>query len=60
MKPEKCFCIKVNRLDFVFLTLHISHNFRYHISHNLYNDNIEKESLAKFFELKEACRDYFL
>ena len=25
MKPEECFCAKLNHIDFVFLTLHISH-----------------------------------
>ena len=23
---RECFCVKVNRLEFIFLTLHISHN----------------------------------
>ena len=26
MKPEEYFCVKVNRLEFVLFTLHISHN----------------------------------
>ena len=25
MKPEECLCVKVNRLDFVFLAFHITH-----------------------------------
>ena len=47
MKPEECSCVKVKRLDVVFLTLHISHRSKV---------SLNSMSLAKDFFFKVGQR----
>ena len=53
MKPEECLSVKVNHLDLLFLTLHISYES---------SDTLSSISLAKglFFKLGfPPCGSYF-